>query len=315
MNKSILALLILLIVTASQAAFKDIGWSVRASGMGKAFAAVADDSSGLLVNPAGISKLEYRETSLMYSQLFTGLEDVNIKLNSFTYVQPAGKLGAFGVAWTSFDTNSIYRETMYSLSYADAFNGLLGSWRNLYLGLNIKYLEHSYTLDRYSQDDPVFANGVSKGNFTVDLGSIFEPQFESCPGLSFGLALRNVTQPDIGLATSDIVPFEGQAGAAYFFTGGSKLQDITFALDLLYRNQEWGSLSDKLTACLGAETWVFRKMLGLRAGVNSREASVGASFQSAVIGDFGLRFDYAFNFPFYLPDTTGTHRASLSVRF
>ena len=88
MNKTILTLIILLTATASRAAFKDTGWSVRASGMGKAFVAVADDSSGLLINPAGARKLEYRETSLMYSQLFTGLEDVNIKLNAFTYVQP-----------------------------------------------------------------------------------------------------------------------------------------------------------------------------------------------------------------------------------
>lgn len=279
--------------------------------MGKAFVAVADDSSGMLINPAGIRKLVYRETSLMYSQLFTGLEDVNIKLNSFTYVQPTVRLGAFGFAWAYFDTNSIYRETMYSLAYADSLNNL----KHLFFGVSIKYLEHSYTLDRYTEDDPVFVNGTRKGNFTVDLGSIFEPHFEMCPGLSFGLALRNITQPDIGLATRDIVPFEGQAGAAYFIGAGSRRQSVTFALDLQYRNQEWGSLSDKFTPCFGAEAWVLRKMLGLRAGVNSREASFGTSFQSSVTGSFGIRFDYGFIFPFFLPDTTGTHRASLSVRF
>src|SRR6266480_3088480 len=62
----------------------------RAIGMGEAFTALADDSSALYWNPAGMSFVTQKEASFMHSSLIE-----SVHLEQFTFVAP-GDSYAFG---------------------------------------------------------------------------------------------------------------------------------------------------------------------------------------------------------------------------
>jgi hypothetical protein len=77
--KRVLILLLSLPVASAQAAyianrdFLSVGEGARANGMGEAFAAVADDSSAIFWNPAGLTQLRSDEVSFTGADRFDGL--------------------------------------------------------------------------------------------------------------------------------------------------------------------------------------------------------------------------------------------------
>jgi len=89
-------------------------------GHGRAYTAVADDSDGFLWNPAAPARLELSQYSFMHAMPFSGLESVQIGLNSFSYAHPFlnQSSGALGLGWTNLTASSIYREDAAVLSYS-----------------------------------------------------------------------------------------------------------------------------------------------------------------------------------------------------
>ncbi|MDI6641780.1 MAG: hypothetical protein QME68_05665, partial [Elusimicrobiota bacterium] len=193
-------------------AFKDNGWGARPVGMGGAFTAVSDDVLAISYNPAGISQIKYFELNAMYAKLYTGLDAVDLGMSYAAFVYPARKIGSFGLNWANFVSAKQYREDTICLAYAKSINEIVKQLfkrrliPELSLGLNIKYLQHSYILDEHTVNDPVFTQGNSKSNMTVDLGLWSNPIPRQLHGLSVGLMLKNIIQPDVGLKTKDIVP-------------------------------------------------------------------------------------------------------------
>lgn len=321
MKKTILSFIIFqcTLVTV-YAAFKDVNWSVRSSGMGGAFVAVADDASSALINPAGIIQVERGEAVFMYTKLFNGMDNVNLALQYASLVHSLGRYGNMGITWGSFDTKDVYNENTIAYTHAVNIARFRPDLPDVFLGANIKFLSHSYITDKYTEDDPVFRNGKTKWGVTGDLGAIGYPCPVSAPDLTLGLALKNINQPDVGLESRDIVPMEIQAGAAIGSSrvnilGFIKLDDALCAADVNYRLQEWGRLENKASASLGGECWIFNRSVGLRLGAGTREASAGVSFKFEPVAHFGARFDYTVNFPFYLTGSSGNHRGSFLVKF
>jgi hypothetical protein len=302
-------------------AFKDSGWGTRSAGMGGAFCGLADDASSPLWNPAGLAQMKYPEANFMYSRLYTGLDGIDLGLNYFSYVLPISGVGSFGISRAGLVSTDLYREETYTLTYASKINDYVPRLiPEVFLGANLKCLNHGYTLDEYSKGDPVFASGRSKANFTFDIGGLVKPNIPRFSGLSIGMCVENITTPDVGLKNKDRVPLEARVGFAYRMKGFRILKrivvrDVTPTLDFAYRFQDWGKLGDKLNIHLGLEGWFIDRLLGLRMGGNTREITFGSSFNKVLSRYFGIQLDYAFIFPLQIAETYGSHRISLTARF
>ncbi|MFH1540792.1 MAG: hypothetical protein ABID79_02935 [Elusimicrobiota bacterium] len=317
-------------LTLLHSAFKDTGWGTRPVGMGGAFTAVSNDACGILYNPAGIYQVKYNELNFMYAKLYTGLDTVDLETSYVACVFPVKYVGSFGLNWASFISAKQYREDTVSLTYARKINDLIKHYfrrklvPEISLGLNIKYLQHSYILDNYTVDDPVFVQGKSRSNITIDFGLFSKPFPKKLSDLSFGIMLKNINQPDVGLKTRDIVPAEIRIGGAYKIKKFNVIKNILFSLDVAGRNQQWGKTSDKLNLCFGSEAWFANELIGLRFGVNSTELSSGLSIgtpakikynRRVAKLKFKLQLDYAFLWPLEIQETTGSHRVSMSYKF
>jgi hypothetical protein len=288
------------------AAFNDPGYGARPVAMGGAFTAVGDDTNCILYNPAGLAGLEGPEMNYMYSQLYTGLDTVNLGLGYGAFAYPMGeKYGTVGIGWAELASQNQYSEDTFALSYGrSAIAGKLD------VGANVKYLTHKYTLDERTVNDPVFAGGNARGALSIDLGAQSTVPFLWNHELALGIALSDVNTPDVGLASTDKVPMQARVGAACNIT-----ENILTALDVSYRFQEWGDSSDMLNVHVGGEAWFLNRVLAARAGANLNELAVGFGFAPLLLKNFDVQLDYSFVLPLAVQETSGSHRISLIVRF
>jgi len=288
-------------------------WGARPTGMGGAFTAIADDANAPLYNPAGLVQVQWNEVSAMYAQLFSGLtlysgqDTVHLDQSYLAYVsKPLANIGSLGFSWSSFSTTHLYREDTLTLTYArnvGDFIPVLGN--SLAAGLNMKYMRHGITLDSYTNNDPVFAGGDTASAFTVDAGLLYKPEEGILDGWRFGVSGQNLTQPNVSFSETDRVSRAWRFGTAY---QSRQMPWLVPSLDVV--NQE-GS-----TNLLGGfESWLFQDTIGLRAGGNRQEAAAGMSYYYAANKKWGLRLDYALTIPYYIENTSGSHRLALTVYF
>ena len=306
MKKFLLLLLLLPIPYTLYAAFQDTGWGARAGGMGNCFTAIANDPSAQLWNPAGIAQMKLIETTFLYNKLFTGIEDANISQIFGALVYPT-ESGAFGFTVTNFSLAGYYKENMVIAGYSYNLIEPLRLDFPLMVGLNLKYLSHSYTLDSRTEatGDPVFADNTSAAGFTPDVGILLKPG-----KLAIGLSALNIFQPDIGLKSEDKVPMMMKAGLAYPFRFNGFLESVTPTAEVSYRKPGTNAADTKISG--GVEAWM-RGGVGCRFGCNDREITAGFSY-NRTFGENGLQLDYAFLSPVQLSDVSGSHRVSMTFR-
>lgn len=117
---------------SADGAFEDVELGARPLGMGSAFVATADDASAIFWNSAGLTRVDGRELTMSYMELY----DL-VSYSSVGYAHPLkmGKIGAGLVS--SSDIDGAYRETILALSAAGKI------YRGLSLGSNVKYLSSS----------------------------------------------------------------------------------------------------------------------------------------------------------------------------
>jgi hypothetical protein len=291
------------------AAFEDSGWGVRPLGMGGAFAAIADDANGQLYNPAGLATVQQKEFSLMSAMLYTGLDTVNIGQNYLGYVHPLNeKFGTLGIAWGAISSPNLYREDTAAIGYGRTMNDIV-KIRNLdiSLGVNVKYLKHEYTLDIRTVNDPVFAHGNSAAATTGDAGILVE---WVNTGLNFALASRNITSPDVGLNSPDIVYTENVFAVSHYAPTLPylRLPHFTSALDIVSRNTN-------TDLRLGAESRFYNGAFAIRAGGSQEDVTFGLGYEISLSGNSKIIVDYSFAWPLQIQDTTGSHRIGLTIRF
>ena len=285
-------------------AFLDKGWGVRPVSMGGAFTSVADDASAPLWNPAGICQSENHQLSFMYGKPYWGLDNVDLEYNYFSYLLPYSEFTVFGLSWTNFNSKNQYNENTLNLSIAQKlYFPLLSSFRGetaeILTGINLKRISHKYILDEDTEDDPVFSNKNSRSEYDLDAGVIAHyPN-----GLSMGIFIGHMLQPNVGMQDVDRVPIDMHLGFSKVFRGG-----LLTALDV--------SLRDKVyNYHLGLEGDVVSNKMVMRTGANLREASIGFGYLYSLEGGLELSFDYAFIFPFKLEEKRGSHRVSLNMGF
>ncbi len=281
--------------------------------MAGVFTALADDANAPSYNPAGIALLQRTEITLMYAQLFTGLDlragadQSKLGLGYFSFVPQIQnkRFGSYGLSWTNFVASNLYREDTFSFTAADAraWNRSNGREMVLAYGANLKLLRRSFTASP-SNPDPVFAGGGESDAVTADLGVIVRPNFSLLPGLKFGFSGQNVTSPDIGLHETDRVPSRYALGIAY---QDLKYQWFNPAIDVSRRNGE---------TLIGAawEGWFAKNALAMRVGGDRTQLAGGLGYQF-LIRSTVVRFDYAILWPLEIEGTNGSHRISLTTSF
>ncbi len=305
-------------------AFLDPGCGARPTGMGGAYTALSNDADGIFWNPAGIVRASRMQATFMYAQPFMGLEfyagesKTNLGMNYGSFIYPLGKYGTMGFGLTNVYVTDIYKESVYALSYAisgseltnifkkfqpkkKGFGGFEGfgnkrkgmgqaAGPRAYYGLNLKLLGHKYFPDEYTVADPVFVEGTSKNAISMDLGVLVKRQ-----RFYFGLILKDINQPDVGIKDEDKVPMETRIGMGY------NIGRFFPCIDLSFR--------DKISSyCLGTECSL--KPVSLRGGVNMEELT----------GGFGIaiklfQLDYSFIWPLSVKGSNGTHRVSITMKF
>lgn len=298
----------------ASAAFKDLGWGTRASGMGGAQTALADNADAPYSNPAGLGRLQGRELSLMYARPYVGLDlnagadgDTSLGMNAVSAVSPLGRWGSVGVSWTAFNVSGLYREDAYALSYG---RRVLGRY---FAGVTVKSLSHQFSPDERTRQTEAtsarspFRKGTSKSAASLDLG------LQAFPAdvLAIGLAVKNINSPDVGLDAKDPVPREIRLGGAFLSGDLGPLEDLTPTMEISYRKPV-GNDAD-LRLHFGVETWFNFHTYALRLGGNDRELTLGGSWNKDLAA-LSLQLDYAFVWSSTLEASDGTHRLTLSLR-
>ncbi|MBU1262214.1 PorV/PorQ family protein [bacterium] len=172
-------IIILFIANLSFATPIDVGVGARSAGMGGAFCAVADDSSAIYWNPAGLSQIGSAEVSFIHENPFSA----EATIDWLALAQPLGKKSGLGFGWlykwASLEegeeaTKSKMKESEYILSLATKpYNTAIS------LGVNLKRLTIS------SEE------GGGSG-FGLDLGLLYTATSFPTPDFSCGLMMRNL---------------------------------------------------------------------------------------------------------------------------
>lgn len=268
----------------------DIG--ARAAGMGGAFAGVADDSTAMYWNPAGLDRIPDGNLSLMHAALF---EDISY--DWFSYAQAVLGVGTIGIGAQYMSYGSIKKldstgletgsmnptDSALMIAYANKFFGV-------HAGISVKYI--SSTIDS-SASAYAFDAGVMKG-FMQDR-------------LMFGAVVQNVGTGLKYVNDEAPLPMNIKIGGAYNLS-----ENWLVALDI-------NSPVDNEAAFAGGSEYVqsLNKDLSvaLRAGYNTRNKDTGG-LNGVTVGagiDYaGYTIDYAFVPYGNLGDT---QRIALTIKF
>lgn len=276
----------------SAAQFLTLGVGARAPGMGGAFAGVADDSTAIFWNPAGLNRLESKSLSLMHAMWF---ED--IAYDWVSYAQKVKNLGTFGIGVQYLSYGSIKQTDntgldVGSFSPSDVAVSLSCAREvvGIGLGMNIKYISSQITNTARA--------------YAVDFGAMY-PLLEN--KLWLGAAVQNFGTKMKFIDEEDPLPLNIKIGGAYALRPNWKAAldinaPVNGALNLGIGTEYGYKINGIISAAgrIGYNTTA--KDTG---GLNGICAGVGFTYLS-----YGI--DYAF-VPY--GDLGNTQRISLIVKF
>jgi len=310
----LLPFILLLFHLSSFAAFQETLWGARPAALVGVYTALADDANAPSYNPAGISLMAADEITITYAQLYTGVDlfagnnTSRLGLGYFSYIPNImdKRYGSFGFSWSNFQATHLLREDTFAFTYADSLEfARHNSNPVLSYGLNLKYLKRSFQTDSLSSQDPVFRGGSGADAVTVDVGLMYRPHFLIFPGLKFGAAILNVTEPDIGLSSEDRVPARYSLGVAY---QDRSVRWLNPAIEISKRD-------DRTILAAAYEGWFMKDSFAIRFGGNEDQLGGGFGYQFRAGSRLILRLDYAILWPLDVEGTDGSHRISITTNF
>ncbi len=289
--KKILLLMILLIVLnpiafakSTTSAYLEMGGSARAAGMGKSFLALADDSSAIFYNPAGLTRINGTEVSVTTYKAYEA-EYLNgqlvFPLLGFNW--GIGYLGAnvSDIKETSLISGStVRRESVNGFNYqGQAF--LLSIAKNIIPELSVG------TTIKYTRENMIY----SGSGLGVDLGILYSPW----EVLSLGFNAKNIFSVAETWNTEDntkeLLPIILNGG----FCISNIEKTLNFTTDVSYELKNKFSMND-LKIKSGIEYWI-SSFLALRVGLTPpingsgmnqiiNSAGVGVRFNNQLFLDF-----------------------------
>jgi hypothetical protein len=257
LRKAIVAALVLLVPAAAHAGFMAMEEGARATAIGGAFIAVADDATGIFWNPAGLAYTEGLHLTGMATRLFAvdGLSENCVSL-SYSGWEKTG----LGAGWARSGVEEVYNENTF----------VLGAGRRLPVdGLAAGAALRIYRLAAPGYEyynDPNFEDGAQ--DYAVDLGVLYRK-----PSWSAALVFRNLGSPEMSLISTtedpDPIPSEVRIGGTYTFR-----EVMMISGELRFPDKVPGYYKRNVRYAMGTEIW-FVDVFALRAGINDGKATAG----------------------------------------
>jgi len=296
--KHIILILLFFSIASSFAAgntglsFLKIGVGARATAMGEAYTAAANDATSLFWNPAGSAWSGSRRAHFTHNEWIQGItnEVANISLPAFR--------GSFGIGLMLNSVSGIERRTFateeplgdisaHDFSILLNYSRMIG--QNLSVGLNAKFIDEKIYIE-------------SARGFAVDFGARYQVL---TPGLFLGAALQNLGTTTSLVEEKIALPTTMRFGAAYMLPFKMLNGTWLFATDFVQVLNEDSHIN------FGSEFSPF-SLLRLRIGYQTgyKEKGLSAGFGLALNR---FQFDYA-----YVPfssDLGSSQRLSLTAQF
>lgn len=290
------------------APFLSISQGARASAMGSAFVAVADDPTAIFWNPAGIARIPGGSVTFDHTKWIADL--------SYNYMAASYNLGSYGAVGISFLSSSMEemavrtiekpegtgemfnaQDVVFSVAYAISLTD------NFSIGFNPKFIMQSIWR-------------TSASAFALDLGVMYKTPFD---GIMLAMSIQNFGTKMKLNGTSALVLYDpdpsttGNNGKipAYLQTDEwelpltfrvglsyepfrTELHNMVIAFDALHPSDDFESIN------LGAE-YGFNDMFFLRGGYKSlflqdseESFTLGAGIKQTFFGNVGIKVDYSY---------------------
>jgi len=300
-----------------------LGVGARPLGMGKSFVAIAENAEALLINPAGLGRLEGGRITSMYATL---MNDANyMVLAGGMPLNDAVGIGA-GFVSVSVSDIGLYDTGGNSLGSASYMNGvaflsagvnlendgaiaelLPNKGRDILIGANLKMFTHQAS----GHDSVANANGSGTD---LDVGILYTPD----GWLTLGLNQQNMLSSSMGSkikfagGTEEDIPSTTKIGAKIAVLGpaGQALNEShnTLNVGIDADITLWGT-----AAHIGTE-YNPEKWLAIRAGIDQDSSPAGTATNPTL--GIGLKYsDFAFDYAYHpygdIADNT-THFFSIS---
>ncbi|MFH1416306.1 MAG: PorV/PorQ family protein [Elusimicrobiota bacterium] len=262
-------------------AFMSWGAGARSLGMGKAFVALADDSTATYWNPAGLANISRNEITALHAILWGGTV-----YDYVSYVHPTSSGGTFGFSGTRLflggfegrDAKNRKTHTFEDIQSAYGISYGQKVMEYLSIGANLKKMSH--TLDDHAS-----------GSYIIDASAMYSP----IEYLNIGLNMQNLLALTFG--TSDKLPIVTRFGLNYKLLR----EKLSIGVDMTAKIGWVGGMPLNI----GAEYWAM-EYLALRMGMDPQEFNMG----------FGLRYDdYGVDYAYASHELGGSHRISATISF
>jgi len=305
----------------SGAQFLKIPVGARASAMGGAFIANANDASSLFWNPAGIVNVASNDLSFSHTSLWA-----TVSLDHASFVHSIEDLGSFGVSVTVLSMGSMEMTTEEQPEgtgeFFDAQDLMIGAsfarklTNDFGVGITAKYVEEriwnekasGIAFDVGTQYRIGFRDltlGMSMMNFGGDMnygGRDLSVKYDQNSQLSYNrLAPADLTTDDYPL------PLHFEVGISMTAITTDQLSMLV-AVDVTHPNDNDEHLN------LGSEVKIFDRLFlrgGYRFGYDTERATFGVGID-APLGDGKIAFDYAYAVYNLLPNI---NRFSVGIAF
>jgi hypothetical protein len=276
----------------STAQFLKLGAGARAAGLGEAFAGLADDSTSIYWNPAGLTRLDGKSLSMMHAVWFG-----ETSYDWLAYAMPLGKRWAFGVGAQYMSYGNITKidsagsvggdispsDVAFSLSIAKDL-------KFVSFGVNLKYVASK-----------IENSAVAYGGDAGLLSAFMDGR------MRVGLAVQNIGTKMKFISEEDPLPMNIKLGGAFYIS-----DKLTMAVDA---NQP---VDNEMTYGAGAEYRIdISRVMSVawRVGYNTRNKDTGGL--NGICAGAGCdccnyTIDYAF-VPY--GDLGQTQRISLGIKF
>ncbi len=291
------------------APFLTISQGARATGMGSAFVAIADDPSTIFWNPAGLARLNQNGFVVEHTEWIADL-----KYNFGAAAINIGSFGTLGVSFIASDYGEMNvttieepngtGETFSVNDIAFSIAWAINLTDNFSIGFNPKVIYQSI----WNMSDYAFA---------IDMGIIYNTPFK---GITLGMAITNFGSKMNLMGTSGVVLHDPNLGStgnngripaelqtdSWDLPLGFKVgisynaidnedHKLILAVDASHPNNDYESLN------IGGE-YVFNGIFSIRGGYKSllltdseESFTIGAGFRQNLFGNININFNYSYS--------------------
>jgi len=270
-------------------AFLKVGVGARAIGMGEGFSAIADDTSAIHYNPAGLTSVQCPLISTSYNKWIDGL-----LYGAVTYINPCFKQSAIGISVVYLGTDGIPRYTEGEKNSPQS-----GEYKAYDMSLNLAYafrFSHGISLGINVKGIQEKIDNEETSGFAIDFGQLYHMPID---GLSLSSVIQNMGP---SMETGHKFPTCYKLGIAYQFS------DYPLLIGC-----DWTKPSDnKLKINAGFE-YKMMDTIAIRGGFDSQ---IFEDLNSGINLGFGFPFGpYSIDYAFVPTRRMGnTHRLSIGMR-